>query len=272
MFEDIRNVQLLNVISDLSSKHLRNGGRPSHALVFKISGSSRYTFEKPVQSQLVLSSGKLLFIPRSSIYLAETVTEGDNRHILFNFDADIISSQIRALVSDMRNFDRLPGLSPQLAKQWLLDKPGNHYHCVSMLYSLLAYLAENEINRYLGSKSLNRIRPAMEYLREHLLDPSLRVSDLANMCGISETYFRNIFESSYGMPPQKYITKKRMLQARYLLENGDFDSISSVANAVGYSDSLYFSKVFRACYGCSPRNYAENSSLEGITAHIGQTE
>jgi AraC-like DNA-binding protein len=42
-----------------------------------------------------------------------------------------------------------------------------------------------------------------------------------------------------------------------MLESGDFDSIKEVALSAGYSDPLYFSKVFKKFYGFSPSSLNE---------------
>lgn len=54
------------------------------------------------------------------------------------------------------------------------------------------------------------------------------------------------------MNPQDYITAKRLFHAKSILDSGDFDSIREIALSVGYSDPLYFSKVFKKRYGVSP--------------------
>ena len=54
------------------------------------------------------------------------------------------------------------------------------------------------------------------------------------------------------MPPKEYVLKERLTHARFIIESGDFDSIKSVAEAVGFSDPLYFSKAFKKLYGFPP--------------------
>lgn len=43
--------------------------------------------------------------------------------------------------------------------------------------------------------------------------------------------------------------------AAALISSGDCESIKQVAACVGYSDQLYFSRLFVRQYGCSPSNY-----------------
>lgn len=92
----------------------------------------------------------------------------------------------------------------------------------------------------------------MEYLKEHIFDCSLKAHELHTYCGVSDTYFRKTFVSQFGTSPQKYIINKRLTQAKNIIDNGEYDSISEVALSVGYEDALYFSKVFRNKYGTAP--------------------
>ena len=50
------------------------------------------------------------------------------------------------------------------------------------------------------------------------------------------------------------ITQKRLQQAKILLKNSD-KSISEIAEAVGFNDYNYFSRIFKKYYGISPRDY-----------------
>jgi AraC-like DNA-binding protein len=48
-----------------------------------------------------------------------------------------------------------------------------------------------------------------------------------------------------------------------LLQRSDL-TVAQIARLCGYPDPLYFSRRFRAMYGCSPRNF----SMSGATAAV----
>ncbi len=54
------------------------------------------------------------------------------------------------------------------------------------------------------------------------------------------------------MAPQKYIISKRISDAKAIMDSGEYEKVQEVAAQVGYSDPLYFSKVFKKFYGISP--------------------
>ena len=45
-----------------------------------------------------------------------------------------------------------------------------------------------------------------------------------------------------------------MMNARVMLETTD-NNISEIADLVGYDDPLYFSRLFRKQFGCSPSQF-----------------
>jgi AraC-like DNA-binding protein len=60
-----------------------------------------------------------------------------------------------------------------------------------------------------------------------------------------------------GITPLEYMTKLRMKKAEQLLSamrNKEY-SVAEVAQMCGYEDALYFSRVFKKTYGCSPSNF-----------------
>ena len=98
----------------------------------------------------------------------------------------------------------------------------------------------------------------MEYLKKYIYDSSFKINKLHRLCGISDTYFRRIFEAEFNMTPQEYVVTGRISHAKSIIESGDFDSIKEVSELVGYNDPLYFSKAFRKVYGVSPSNINKN--------------
>ncbi len=83
---------------------------------------------------------------------------------------------------------------------------------------------------------------------------NISIADVAASCCISAHYLSNIFKNELGFPPQKYLLDVRMSRAVELLAMDNL-SISEVANSVGYSDALAFSKIFHKHCGESPSSY-----------------
>ena len=62
------------------------------------------------------------------------------------------------------------------------------------------------------------------------------------------------FRKEANMPPAEFLMQLRMDKAESLLRETTF-SITEIANMIGYTDALAFSKMFRKRHGVSPRQY-----------------
>ena len=80
------------------------------------------------------------------------------------------------------------------------------------------------------------------------------VKDYAAACRMSEGHFIRSFREAYGCTPLEYRTSMQIDQAKNLLL-GTSLKIGAVAALSGFSDALYFSRVFHAKTGMSPTEF-----------------
>ncbi|MCB0135828.1 MAG: DNA-binding response regulator, partial [Caldilineaceae bacterium] len=122
------------------------------------------------------------------------------------------------------------------------------------LYSLeetLAHLdAALERQRKLSSDAQRLVRLAMAYLHEHYAEPLTR-ADIARHVGLDEDYLTYCFRQELGVTPIAYLNRYRVNQAKSLLTQTD-KSVTFIAQEVGFTDSRYFSRIFRREVGVSP--------------------
>lgn len=89
----------------------------------------------------------------------------------------------------------------------------------------------------------------------------LSVSDLAMQCGLSEYHFIHLFRDYTGFSPHAYITRLRLDKAKDLMVSTTMN-ISEIAFAVGYSNPLYFSRLFKRHTGVSPSRFRSGAGAE----------
>ncbi len=99
----------------------------------------------------------------------------------------------------------------------------------------------------------DRLSCSLNYIHAHYTE-NIDVGSLAAMDYLSPGRYRALFREMMNVSPLEYITMLRMNMARELLTGTKLD-IAAVAEAAGYGDARYFSRVFRKIIGCSPREY-----------------
>jgi signal transduction histidine kinase/AraC-like DNA-binding protein/CheY-like chemotaxis protein len=102
------------------------------------------------------------------------------------------------------------------------------------------------------------VKRAIAYIHENFVQSFSR-EDLAGFVGVTERYLSKIFREEMGLSPWDYLTRLRIKRAKELLKTSE-ESITSIAEKVGFNDSTYFSRVFHKEVGFSPREYRERGS------------
>lgn len=103
------------------------------------------------------------------------------------------------------------------------------------------------------TKEQKPITEARKYIQEHYLEP-LKLEDVSKHIGFNATYFSSVFKKETGKNFLDYVTELRMNKAKQLLCSGEM-SVNDVAEAVGYQDLKYFSRLFKKNAGISPSDY-----------------
>ena len=126
----------------------------------------------------------------------------------------------------------------------------------ALVYSILTDLSLEQRKEHLTAGKYAQIAPGLLYLEKHYRE-NPAIADLAELCHISESSFRRLFRAYTGLAPQDYAARLRIGKARLLLESGAM-SVAEAAEAVGYQDSSYFSRVFKLKTGILPKDVLKN--------------
>lgn len=126
------------------------------------------------------------------------------------------------------------------------------------LLSLIALLAKY-VSSSGNERVKGRLKSSLEYLHAHYTE-NIGISELAAMDYLSTGRYRALFKSMMNASPLEYVTNLRMNMARELLSGTKLD-IASVAEAAGYQDCRYFSRLFKKRFGCTPREYRRAEKL-----------
>jgi AraC family transcriptional regulator len=95
-----------------------------------------------------------------------------------------------------------------------------------------------------------------EYIEEHLAD-DISLAMLAQLVQLSPFHFARAFKQSFGMPPHRYHTSRRMERAKILLGKAEL-SVTEIGFKIGFSETSSFTAAFRRLIGQTPTDYRRN--------------
>ena len=111
-------------------------------------------------------------------------------------------------------------------------------------------------NRNSESGSHVKMKKARHYIEENFADSQLSIQSIAEHVQLRETYLCVIFKREMETTVNQYIQRLRIEKACKLLENPR-NRFYEIALAVGYSDTNYFSTLFKRITGRTLSAYRE---------------
>jgi AraC family transcriptional regulator len=137
---------------------------------------------------------------------------------------------------------------------------------VSYLEALGAVLVHELVRLYQGGAAKSsqargglagwQQRAVASYIEEHL-DQSIPLAKLAALARLSPYYFCRAFKESFGLPPHRYHTSRRIDRAKALLADAK-QSVTEIGLSLGFSETSSFTATFRKTTGTTPTGYRKS--------------
>jgi len=121
---------------------------------------------------------------------------------------------------------------------------------VAMAVDILRLTKRRSDSRKSPKLSASQLQGATDYMAAHF-SAGVRLSDLARITGLSQSYFGRAFKASLGMTPHRWLLNARITLAQRLLLDGDLP-LAQIALEVGFSEQSHLTRIFRAIVGTSP--------------------
>lgn len=94
---------------------------------------------------------------------------------------------------------------------------------------------------------------AKKYIEDHFRE-HISTTDIAKSVDLSESRFRVLFGTAYGVSPHRYLTDVRISAAKEMLwENAT--PLLEIAEKCGFGSQQYFNDIFKKKVGISPGKY-----------------
>ena len=227
--------------------NLFHTNRRSHGLVINDeTGFKDYYFSDG--KILHTKPGDLFYLPKGTNYEVKTQQTGGCYAI--NFEGNIADEPF---VFSLRNSEKVIRNFAVAAEEWKKDAGLGRICAMRALYDAVYRMRQNE-REYVSQNVADKIAAGVEMLDSRFTDSGLTMAEVAQKCGISQVYFRKIFQNRFGKNPKEYLIEKRMSYAKQLLSSGQF-SVSEVAQMCGYTELCHFSREFASRCGISPREF-----------------
>lgn len=107
-------------------------------------------------------------------------------------------------------------------------------------------------------KNKSRIGFVVDYIKRNL-HQKLSIDSIAKLAYVSKSNFFKIFKDELGTSPNDFILQERISKAKELLASQI--SIKETAFQTGFSDTNYFTRVFKQLEGVTPKSYQDRMVL-----------
>jgi AraC family transcriptional regulator len=112
---------------------------------------------------------------------------------------------------------------------------------------------KDSIAVYAGGLSERQLLLVTDYINDHL-STEIKLSDLAELAGISQFHFSRLFKLSMGVSPHQYVIAQRIERAKLLLKKPEM-SVTEIAFLCGFNSHSHLGKYFRQLTGTTPKDY-----------------
>lgn len=236
---------------------IRQRSRQDSFLFVPLKGKAKATSGS---SSKVIGPGDIMMVPDNVAHGYEWLPNAKN-NMAISVHCHILNRFRLPFLADCHSaFARLPNPEywhrslKQLAYILQTDHDLGQYFGETLLTSLLAEILLGglpmEKNR---GKIDSRIALALQAIHSRYVE-ALTVTELADMCEVSEVHFRNLFRKALGVGPKAYIARIRLMEAAKLLRTTTMTA-RQITYMTGFQSEQYFHFRFRKVYGCTPLSY-----------------
>lgn len=116
---------------------------------------------------------------------------------------------------------------------------------------MIVYRSNNEFSR-----PVEKIR---SLIISNYADSGFALDEAIRAMPFHYDYLRKLFKKEVGITPLEYLTQMRMKKAEMMLSavwSSDY-TVTEIGQLCGFDDALYFSRVFKKNFGCSPTAFAK---------------
>lgn len=220
---------------------------PGDVFVYDMARPIRLDFPRPFRTKSLVLPRELLGLSDSDIARVTASRIGPDTQL-----GNLLSPFLAGLVDGAESY---PPRTSELMARSVVD--------------MLGVLADEVLGRPGtdtpgGNRAL--LLRVQRFIDNHLTDPGLTPQAIARAHHLSLRYLHKLFESE-DTTVSRWIQRRRLEECRRDLALHRNDStIAAVAQRWGFTSAAHFSRVFRAAYGMSPREWRDTQDVAPRTS------
>lgn len=234
--------------------------RPYHNFVFMLEGEAIIEDHK---KQTLLKSNQILFIPQNTTYTAKwkALPKVSFLSLHFAFTPRLNpfynkNAEIQLLPSN--DFDNLYNLTRYIQSTRYQKSP-NTFLILSNFYKICGELLPlAKVDDY--AKPNKTVTSAIAYIERYYKN-QFSIETLAKACFTSPSRLFHHFKKQMGLSPIAYKNKVAVQHAAQELISLPEYSISEIAKSNGFSNIIYFERIFKKIMGRTPSQLRKETSL-----------
>lgn len=231
----------------------------TYEILYVIEGSGRFVVEG---NEYQMRSGSLLFTRPYQYHFVNVEAQNPYERIVLHFNLDALPETVRPLFAGLKEGKNgectffpagtVPGAVLSTLSRFDVATPLSEEKKALFLPLLIAEVvvllsevgAERETvySDGLGAR-------VIRYLNDHL-EENISLDDIAKHFFVSKYYLCRAFKKHNGISIHGYVTHKRIMLAKLLIESGE--SASGAAYRVGFGDYSAFYRAYIKILGVSP--------------------
>jgi len=226
--------------------------KKQNMLLFLNDSATRYRLKDG--RELYTKPGEVVYVPKGCEYTVDctlSLHEKSSSFQIYFFLFDMHGNECILSNEPIIFSPRAANIRALFEKQDLISANANTPPTdqKTVVYSILNTLARETYTE----KTYSVLEPGIQYLHSHYQE-DFSVAKLAQLCHVSEEYFRRLFKRQMGKSPASYRNDLRLQKAELYLIHSDV-SVREISESLGYFTVSHFIKQFRTQFGVSPLAY-----------------
>lgn len=228
------------------------------------------------------TKGDLVLINSKEIHQINSCYEKGGKYIVLRFEPEVIYSNMfnnhlhlkyvlpfiletskhqKVIKEEIIGTTFIPELIHEISREFQIESFGYELaiqnHIGRIFLWILRYFHETS-SEFMQSnltdlELIKRLQPSLDYVLVHF-NEEIKATHMAELCNMSSSYFSRTFNSQMRMNFNEYVNYVRIMEAEKILVSTTLN-ITEIANAVGFSTTSYFIKLFKAYKKISPKQF-----------------